>query len=294
MIRRLLPLLSVIVIFSSCVHHSPFNAGEYYFQAMGRDSEIVMTVDAGKAKATDAVALPDNAVTERAERLSVALDPETTAEEKYPLTVEDYTIYGAVEGNFGKTTTGIALSSMEGFDKVKSDSGTYYLSPGISVGVPENGLLLFSTGDYDEAYSRTVENREILIPYELSSLMASSLAAFYVKNPRTMLDLGFELPITVLKEMETAIIFIDKEENGFVMSANITMSSEKNAKTFTTLLKNNVVSEMLRKGEKLDFKQLSAMIYQDGQSAVVFRKPLSAEEAALYLGKAEGLFGGLL
>ena len=46
----LLPLI-LLVLLTGCVHNSPFtDSGEYFFQAMGKDGEIVVTADTERLK----------------------------------------------------------------------------------------------------------------------------------------------------------------------------------------------------------------------------------------------------
>ena len=291
--KKLVVLVLAAFAITSCVH-SPFHGEEeYYFQAMGADSEIVVTVDAEKAKANETIGIEENTVTKRAERVSVALDPRSVEEKDYPLSFEQYSFYGAIEGNFGKTITNMGLG-MSGFEKVKQDGRKFYEGNGLQVGVPKSGLVVFSSDDYLDAVDRTVENRKIMIPHELSSEMASALASFYVRNPKTMLDLGFDLPITVLLKMDNAVIFINEDGFGFTMSARIEMQDERNAKTLNTVLRNNIVADLRRRGEKPDFKELSKLLYQDGRTVYIDRKPITAEEARAYLDKANGIFGGIV
>lgn len=292
--KKALIFLLACILFSSCVHHSPFE-GEKYFQAMGRDSEIVMTMDTRKVKDSGAISVPDNEVFERSERLSVALEPKVVSEESYPLGFEDYSYYGAFEGNYGKLSVNTVLHYMDGFEKVEGEDGIGFYSNGaISAAVPKSGLLLFSSSSYEEAYRRTYSERSLLIPSEIADRMSSSLASFYVKSPQTMIDLGFDLPITVLDKMEIALVMINETGSGLNLSADVLFPDERNAKTFTTILKNNMVADLRRKGEKLDFALLGKMIYQDGNHSIVFELPISDEEASKYMGNAEKLMGGLL
>ena len=291
--KKLVVLALATLAITSCVH-SPFHGEEeYYFQAMGADSEIVVTVDAERAKVNETIGIEENTVTKRAERVSVALDPRTVEKKDYPLSFDQYSFYGAIEGNYGKGITNMGLG-MAGFEKVKVDGRKFYEGNGIQLGVPRSGLVVFSSDDYLDAVERTVEDRKIMIPHALASEMSSSLASFYVRNPQTMLDLGFDLPITVLLKMDNAVIFINEDGFGFTLNARIEMQDERNARTLNTVLRNNIVADLRRKGEKPDFKELSKLLYQEGRIVYIYDKPITAEEAQVYLDKANGMFGGII
>ena len=288
--KKALSVLAIAVAFTGCVHHSPFQS-EYYFQAMGRDGEIVVTADASRVKEGNAE-LGSNPVMERTERINVALMPDESG--TYPLPIENWTLYGALEGNFGKVLVPMAIGSMDGFEKVSIDGGKYYSNGKISMGVPETGILLFSTGDYEEAKERTLDKRSLLIPSKMADLMASSLFAIYVKSPRTMIDLGFDLPFAVLSSMNYAIISVDTSDSVHYMSATVDFSDERSAKTFSVLMRNLAVQRIRRAGERLDIKALSDMIRQEGSSVLILNKVMEDEEFSKYLDIVSSFSGGIV
>lgn len=284
-----LTVISILVL-SGCVHHSPF-LSEYYFQAMGDAGELVMTMDASSLKESS-LDIPENAILERSERISVAMNPEGST--LYPLPLSDWTIYGAAEGNFGKILVPTAISYMDGFERIKEDGVKYYSNGSISVGVPETGILLFSTGDYLEAKDKTLDNRSLLIPSELASDMAENLFSIYVSEPKTMMDLGFELPYAVLSGMNYALITVDETNERFFLSSVVDFKDERDAKTFTTLMRNMIVQEIRREGGKLDFKALSDMIVCERNRSYINDREMTREEVDLYLERALALSGGLI
>ena len=83
MTRRLLPILILMLVLTSCMHQSPFRS-EYYFQAMGREGDIVITVNDCSLLSGF---LPDEIIG-RAERISAVVNV-------------DGGIYGGAEGDFG-------------------------------------------------------------------------------------------------------------------------------------------------------------------------------------------------
>ena len=196
----------------------------------------------------------------------------------YPLPLSDWTIYGAAEGNFGKILVPTAISYMDGFERIKEDGVKYYSNGSISVGVPETGILLFSTGDYLEAKDKTLDNRSLLIPSELASDMAENLFSIYVSEPKTMMDLGFELPYAVLSGMNYALITVDETNEGFFLSSVVDFKDERDAKTFTTLMRNMIVQEIRRDGGKLDFKALSDMIVCERNRSYINDREMTREE----------------
>lgn len=284
-----LTVISILVL-SGCVHHSPF-LSEYYFQAMGDAGELVMTMDASSLKESS-LDIPENAILERSERISVAMNPEEST--LYPLPLSDWTIYGAAEGNFGKILVPTAISYMDGFERIKEDGVKYYSNGAVSVGVPETGILLFSTGDYLEAKDKTLDNRSLLIPSDLASDMAENLFSIYVSEPKTMMDLGFELPYAVLSGMNYALITVDETNEGFFLSSVVDFKDERDAKTFTTLMRNMIVQEIRREGGKLDFKALSDMIVCEKNRSYINDRKMMREEVDLYLERALALSGGLI
>lgn len=289
--KRFLVIPFLVLILASCVHRSPFETS-YYYEALGRPGELVVTVDAAKAK--DAGVLdPSNELVKRAERVSFAL--EAGDEDLYPSPADNYTVYGAAEGNYGSFIVNTALSHTDGFEKVGSGDGKYYTNGQISAGVPESGLLLFSTGSYEEAYRRTFSERQTLIPKDLASIMSQSMFSVYARDPKTVMDIGFDLPVTVLLEIESALISVDRSDDGrYLLSAVIAMRSEKSARTFNTLMRNNVVADLRRKGESLDFKTLSVMIRQEGQTVVVEDMEIGVDAVTALAGKATGMVGGFI
>lgn len=288
--RKVLLAFAAALMITGCVHHSPF-LSEYYFQAMGDDGELVMTVDADALKKSS-VSIPSNEILDRSERISVAMTPSQESS-IYPLPLSSWTLYGAAEGNFGTLLVPAVISHLDGFERGEGKT-RYYTNGSISVGVPETGLLLFSTGDYLEAKDKTLDNRSILIPHSLAEEMASPLMSIYVSEPRTMIDLGFEIPYAVITGMEFALITITEEEGSFFLSATVSFCEERDAQTFMTLIRNMVVQQIRREGGKLDFKLLSEMIAKDGKRTLIRNMEMSKEDVRGYMERALALSGGMI
>ena len=288
--RKYLAVIASVLILSGCVHHSPF-LSEYYFQAMGDDGELVMTMDASSLKESS-LSIPSNEILDRSDRISIAMSPDDST--VYPLPISDWTLYGAAEGNFGTILVPAAISHIDGFEVLRSEGSRYYSNGFVSVGVPETGILLFSTGDYLEAKRKTLDERSILIPFEMADAMADNLFSIYVSKPETMIDLGFEIPYAVLSGMEYALITIDEKSGDFFLSATVAFSSERNAQTFTTIMRNMVVQKIRREGGKLDFKALSNLIVQNGSLSLINGMEITESEVDSYLERALSLSGGLV
>ncbi len=256
--RLVFPILIISVLFSSCVHHSPFEE-EYYFQAMGESSELVVTTDVNKLEESSLNVLPDSGIgkplVDRADRISVSLMPKTF--DKYPLEVSDYDISGGFEGNFGAFTVNTALSWADGFDKVKEDGVKYYTNGTVSAAVPKSGILLFSTSDYLDVYKRTFSERIKLIEDEIAKEMAGSAVALFVRTPQTLLDLGFEFPDTVIKQIYTSYFMLDDIDGNVVMNGKLVMFDNGGARAMNTILRNQLIQSIRRSGQKLDIKAIA-------------------------------------
>ena len=130
MIRKLLSIAMLAMVLASCVHESPFRS-EYYFQALGRSGEIVITADTRNSGILSGL-VPEE-IYGRSDRISAAIDG-------------DGNIYGGAEGDFGYAGVNALLDWAPGFRKVDSEP-FYFQSRSVSLeaAVPESGILLFSS-----------------------------------------------------------------------------------------------------------------------------------------------------
>ena len=166
MTRRLLPILILMLVLTSCMHQSPFRS-EYYFQAMGREGDIVITVNDSSLLSGF---LPDEIIG-RAVRISAVVNA-------------DGGIYGGAEGDFGYTGINALLDWAPEFRKVDGDPFYFQArSSSFEAAVPESGLLLFSSVSYPEAYALTVSDRSLVIDDRTAAEMASHDAAVYMNHP---------------------------------------------------------------------------------------------------------------
>lgn len=288
MIRRYLILvLAFALLLSSCVHHTPFE-DEYYFQALGDSSELVVTADVNKMENSSlSEVLPTEGlwktIVDRADRVNVCMTPMTL--DKYPLDLSDYSISGGIEGNFGSFTVNTALSWSKQFHKEKIDDVKFYTDGNLSVAVPKSGLLLFTDAEYIDLYRKTYSERVKLIEDEIANDMASSTAAVFVRTPQTLMNLGFELPDTTLKQIHTSYFMINEVDDQLLLSGYMIMLDKSGARTMNTILRNQIIQSLKRSGQKVDVKALAGYFNYDGNVVTISSFPLEGEmkEKALTL-----------
>ena len=279
-IAFVLLVIIVMLVGTSCVHHYPYEP-EYWFQALGEDGEYVLTADVtrlqnGEGKEIVDPSILSNPVASKASRISLSLIAEDPDEDTYPLPLSSFVVSGAIEGKYSPFIINNSLK-FSGSVKVKENGITRYKSGAMSIYAPMKNLILFSEGDYDYLYERTIENRWKYIDDETASAMASSLFSLYVFSPETLVDIGFEIPQTVLSEMTRTCILFDEKDGVLVMSGRIETTGDGTARALSTLLKNQIVQEKRRNGEKLDTKALSGMFTTKERIVIIDGYPLSGE-----------------
>lgn len=274
----LITILATLLAATGCVHQSPFTeSDEYFFQAMGRDSEIVFTADTQKIKTSSPELLSSDSgilseIFDRSTRLSISFYKDTyLGEADYPASLEDFDYYGGFEGNYGAFTINTALSWSKEFHKEKVDGIKYYTDDAgsIQVAVPESGILLFASKDYTEAYMQLIEERFIRIPDDTVAILADSLFGMYVRSPQTMIDLGFELPYSVIVKMSDAVICVNERDGKYYLNADITMQSDNLASTLLQLMRQQVLAELRRQGVRPDYKALAEQYRSEGSLVMV-------------------------
>ena len=279
-IAFVLLVIIVMLVGTSCVHHYPYEP-EYWFQALGEDGEYVLTADVtrlqnGEGKEIVDPSILSNPVASKASRISLSLIAEDPDEDTYPLPLSSFVVSGAIEGKYSPFIINNSLK-FSGSVKVKENGLTRYKSGAMSIYAPMKNLILFSEGDYDYLYERTIENRWKYIDDETASAMASSLFSLYVFSPETLVDIGFEIPQTVLSEMTRTCILFDEKDGVLVMSGRIETTGDGTARALSTLFKNQIVQEKRRNGEKLDTKALSGMFTTKERIVIIDGYPLSGE-----------------
>ena len=296
--KSILSLLVVVFVLvgTSCVHHYPYEP-DYWFQAIGDDGEYVLTADVERLRNGEGEELIDpsilsNPVAAKASRISLSLIAKEGTEDLYPLPLSSFITSGAIEGKYSPLIINNSLK-FSGSMKVKENGVVRYTSGSMSVYAPMKNLILFTEGDYDYLYERTIEEREKLIDDETASAMASSLFSVYVFSPDTLVDIGFEIPQTVLSEMTRTCLLFDEKDGVMVMSGRIQTTGDGTARALSTLFKNQIVQEKRRNGEKLDTKALAGMFTTNESVVYIDGYPLSStmKEKAKSL-MSEGI-GGL-
>ena len=279
-IAFVLLVIVLMLVGTSCVHHYPYEP-EYWFQALGDDGEYVLTADVSRLQNGEGKEIVDpsilsNPVSSKASRISLSLVAEEAPDEVYPLPVSSFVVSGAIEGKYSPFIINNSLK-FSGSIKVKENGLTRYKSGAMSVYAPMKNLILFTEGDYEYLYKKTIDEREKLIDDETASAMASSLFSVYVFSPETLVDIGFEIPQTVLSEMTRTCILFDEKEGVLVMSGRIETTGDGTARALSTLFKNQIVQEKRRNGEKLDTKALSGMFTTKESVVIIDDYPLSGE-----------------
>lgn len=273
--------LLLLFLLSSCVTRSPIG-DEQYFQGLGLDGEFVITINAQLLDVDQYIQSDDTAVnyiTERMTRLSIALyDSKGTAG---PVTEDfsEFDYYGAVEGDFSKTLVNSALSVSSAFTSSK-DKGTklrFFIDTqsGLEAAVPANGIIMFSTTDVVENYTQTyTEGRAAHISDEDAAKLAASQVGVYVSNPRTMIDLGFDINEVALSNIDSILMVMDDD----TISAEFRLKSDDLADSFSILIKAGYIGNLRREGKKVNVSELKEMFTQELSTVNVNGMKLSEEQ----------------
>ena len=286
--------LIILMVGTSCAYRRPFYP-EYWFQALGQEGEFVMTADISRLKEGEGKeivdqSLFDNPIASKSERISLSLIPQEN--DSYPLPLSSFVVGGAVEGKFSTLVVNTSLK-FSGYMKTKENGIVRYKGDGMSVYAPLKNLILFTDGDYDDLYDRTISSREKVIEDSVAEAMATSLFSLYVFEPETLMDIGFEIPQVVLDEMEKTCILFDERGGELVMTGIIETTGDGTARALSTLLKNQVVQEKRRNGETLDTKLLSTYFSVEDNVVKIIGYPLSSAMKEKARGLMSSGIGGL-
>ena len=280
-VRSVLLAIVCVLLLVSCVTKNPIGDQEY-FQGLGLDGEFVITINADLIDVSEYIESEDAAVTyitERMSRLSLALRDRRT--DVPPVTTEftEFDFYGAIEGDFSKKLVNGALSLSSLFSSSK-DSKTklkFYVDneSGLEVAVPANGIILFSNTDVAENYNQTyTEGRTTYISDEDALKLSASQIGIYVANPRTMIDLGFEISEQSLENMDSILLVMDDDK----ITVDFRIKSEELASSFSVLIKASYVGNLRREGVKVNVSELKEMFTQELSTVSVNGMPLTEEQ----------------
>jgi len=290
------------MVATGCVHRTPFT-DEYYFQAMGDPTELVVTLDLSKSDILYGAAVENassgnklgilGTLLDRVDRVSMAFYEPVgiVRDENSVVDLSSYAFYGGIEGNIPRFITNTALLWTPGWEKVENERTRYYRNPAMNLEVasPKNGLLLFSQGDYMKAYDTTYANRETKIPSALARRMASSLFGFYVTSPKAMIDIGLEIPTTVLMQMKTLLLMIEQNPAGkVVLQGSISMNTTRLANSLSILLKTAYIADKRR--SKTPIGDLTDLFVLKDDTLLINNMDLSQEQ----LDSFTKMFGSLL
>ena len=280
-VRPALIALSCILLLASCVTKSPIGDQEY-FQGLGLDGEFVITVNADLLDVSEMVSSEDASVKyilERMDRLSIALKDRRTDIPSVTTDFSEFDYYGAIEGDFSKNLINGALSVSTAFSssKDKKSKLKFYIDnqSGLEAAVPANGIILFSTTDVVENYNSTyTPGREKHISDEDALKLATSQIGVYVSNPRTMIELGFDITEQSLENIDSILLVMNDD----VISVDFRLKSEDLADSFSILIKAGYVGNLRREGQKADVAALKEMFTQELSTVSVNGMPLTEEQ----------------
>ena len=282
-VRSVFLTIVCVLLLASCVTKNPIGDQEY-FQGLGLDGEFVITVNADLLDVSKYVESEDAAVsyiTERMSRLSLALVDRRS--DVPPVTSEftEFDYYGAIEGDFSKKLVSGALNLSSLFTRSKDGKTKlkFYVDneSGLEVAIPADGIILFSNTDIVENYNQTyTEGRTTYISDEDARKLSASQIVIYVANPRTMIDLGFEITEQSLENMDSILLVMDDDR----ITVDFRIKSEELASSFSVLIKASYVGNLRREGVKVNVSELKEMFTQELATVSVNGMPLTEDQKA--------------
>ena len=282
-VRSVLLAIVCVLLLVSCVTKNPIGDQEY-FQGLGLDGEFVITINADLLDVSEYIESEDAAVTyitERMSRLSLALVDRRS--DVPPVTSEftEFDYYGAIEGDFSKKLVSGALNLSSLFTRSKDGKTKlkFYVDneSGLEVAIPADGIILFSNTDVVENYNQTyTEGRTTYISDEDALKLSASQIGIYVANPRTMIDLGFEITEQSLENMDSILLVMDDDK----ITVDFRIKSEELASSFSVLIKASYVGNLRREGVKVNVSELKEMFTQELATVSVNGMPLTEDQKA--------------
>ncbi len=288
----------ILALVPSCAHKSPLK-DKMFIQSYGMDGQFVITVDATKlnlGEYVDTSSSDVDYVAQRMSRLSIVLFDKTGEYLDYPADLSVYDFDGAIEGDYSKTLLSAALKMSNLFTPEKGESGLKLFvdeTSGLQVAIPSNGIILFSSDSVEESYQSTFKSSEKLISDEQAQKLASCEIGIYVSNPKTLIDLGLDVPRSSLENIEYILLML----NGDTFSIDFKLKNEELAKSFSVIIKGSYVGQLRRAGETIDFEQLKEQFVQEFDMVSVKNLGLTQEQNEAIKNTITGLlevfnFGG--
>lgn len=263
----LIALVSFVLVLASCAHTTPFK-DRMYIQSFGTDGQLVLTVNAQSFDVEEFASENDvtldsqvQYIADRMTRLSIVLFDRTGEYRDYPANYGALDFDGAIEGNYSKALLNTALKLGGALTEEKGESGLRFFTDeqsGIQAAVPRNGVILFSSSDIEANYEKAFGSDKV-ISDEKAQKLASSMFGIYVSNPKTMLDIGLDVPQSALENIEYILIMMDTE----TLSVDFKLKSESLAKSFSVIVKASYVGDLRRDGLPIDFEQLKSQFVQE-------------------------------
>ena len=303
-------LVCVLLVMPSCAHKSPLK-DKMFIQAYGGDGQFVITVNTAELDLDQYVDTSDTAInylTQRMNRLSIVLFDKSGQYSDYPADLTAYDFDGAIEGNYSKTLLTTALKAsglftqksteLQNAEQQSSEQSSVQNSKtslkfftdeesGLQTAVPANGIILFSSDSVEASYEKVFQGSEKLISDEQASKLASCEIGIYVSNPKTMLDLGLDIPRSSLENIEYILVML----NGETLSIDFKLKSESLARSFSIIIKGSYVGQLRRAGETIDIEQLKQQFVQEFDMVSVKNLGLTQEQYEAIQAVITGLLG---
>ena len=247
-------LLISVLLAASCVYTGRGDVS--LIQRMGEAGSVVVTADTRSLMDSGLAAYVPAALAEhagRADRVSLSLDA-------------DGSVSGLVHGALSSTEVGTVLAWDPSFRRMKDEDPRYYRNAerGLEAGVPEEGILLFTTASYETELQR-LEHGMKYIPDDCFALMEASLAGLYAEEPLALL-LPDDIPSEMTAKVRRLLLLVNEGDGNLTVSGAAEMDSEESARALCIVLRNLLVQKVRRNGERLDVKALSGIFTYEGSS----------------------------
>ncbi|AEC01751.1 hypothetical protein [Parasphaerochaeta coccoides] len=278
----MLVLSMMTLLLSGCVHTSPFSKGEeFYFQALGDADHVVATMDVPATRdllASSSLASSRlgsgsaDVLLDKAERLSVTFSRMETS--------DDWDYRGAFEGDYSRFLLNMALKSQNDLTRNKVDGVTWFEdASGMQFGVPKNGIVLFSTKDWESHYQNTLVSRSLTIPADIARNMAAADIGIYLNAPRSVPLFIFDVPAALLMQTSEAYFTITLADDGTgALDGVVRMHDPRLANSLSMLVRSQHITTLRRDGQKIDIPSLQGMFTPEGDVLVIRDYPLSSTQ----------------